>query len=105
MKAKNLLFSAIVLSSLVSTNLVVLAEESITSSSTETTVSTQIEGVTATTESDVSEQTSEPVEKTEVITNPLTNGNELTHTHQADLSQFESPEVSAFSARSSVNAQ
>lgn len=105
MKVKNILFSAIVLSSLVSTNLVVLAEESMSSSSTETTVSTQIEGVTATTESDLSEQTSEPVEKTEVITNPLTNGDELTHTHQADLSQFESPEVSAFSARSSVNAQ
>ncbi|STD27292.1 Uncharacterised protein [Enterococcus mundtii] len=46
MKAKNLLFSAIVLSSLVTTNLTVLAEEVGTNNSVETTVSTQADDVT-----------------------------------------------------------
>lgn len=72
MKAKNLLFSAIVLSSLVTTNLTVLAEEVGTNNSVETTVSTQAD--------DVTEQPTENVEQTESITNPLTNGEELTHT-------------------------
>ncbi|EME8125039.1 glycoside hydrolase family 73 protein [Enterococcus faecium] len=97
MKAKNLLFSAIVLSSLVTTNLTVLAEEVGTNNSFETTVSTQTD--------DVTEQPTENVEKTESITNPLTNGEELTHTHQADLSQFENPGIAAFSARASSNTQ
>ncbi|MFP1648427.1 glycoside hydrolase family 73 protein [Enterococcus mundtii] len=97
MKAKNLLFSAIVLSSLVTTNLTVLAEEVGTNNSVETTVSTQAD--------DVTEQPTENVEQTESITNPLTNGEELTHTHQADLSQFENPGIAAFSARASSNVQ
>ncbi|MDA9461207.1 glycoside hydrolase family 73 protein [Enterococcus mundtii] len=97
MRAKNLLFSAIILSSLVTTNLTVLAEELGTNNSVETTVSTQAD--------DVTEQPTENVEKTESVTNPLTNGEELTHTHQADLSQFENPGIAAFSARSSSNAQ
>ena len=97
MKAKNLLFSAIVLSSLVTTNFTVFAEEVGINNSVETTVSTQAD--------DVTEQPTENVEQTESITNPLTNGEELTHTHQADLSQFENPGIAAFSARGSSNAQ
>lgn len=53
----------------------------------------------------MTEQPTENVEQTESITNPLTNGEELTHTHQADLSQFENPGIAAFSARASSNAQ
>ena len=133
MKAKNLLFSVILLGNLAVANTTVLAEESTetvatqTSSSSETgiendtestlqsatvsenTISTE-EPTTETTEQTQTEDSTSAEaqnnpENAEEITNQLTDGQTLTHTHQADLSEFENYTGYAFYARSSANSQ
>ncbi|EGP5399372.1 MAG: glycoside hydrolase family 73 protein [Enterococcus faecium] len=133
MKAKNLLFSVILLGNLAVANTTVLAEETTgtvtaqtTSSSeigiendtestlqsatvSENTVSTE-ESTTGTTEQPQTEESTSAEaqknpENAEEITNQLTDGQTLTHTHQADLSEFENYTGYAFSARSSANSQ
>ncbi len=133
MKARNLLFSVILLGNLAVANTTVLAEETTgtvtaqtTSSSeigiendtestlqsatvSENTVSTE-ESTTGTTEQPQTEKSTSAEaqknpENAEEITNQLTDGQTLTHTHQADLSEFENYTGYAFSARSSANSQ
>ncbi|OUK18175.1 mannosyl-glycoprotein endo-beta-N-acetylglucosamidase, partial [Enterococcus faecium] len=65
---------------------------------TETTEQTQTEDSTS------AEAQNNP-ENAEEITNQLTDGQTLTHTHQADLSEFENYTGYAFYARSSANSQ
>ncbi|MGM9904164.1 MAG: glycoside hydrolase family 73 protein [Enterococcus sp.] len=121
MKVSHIFYSAIILSSLVVTTVPVLAEESTVSATTETTLTTSINATmepSVSTEVPATEQTTESTESTtentestesiesaESITNQLADGEELTHTHQADLSEFENPGGAAFYARSSSNTQ
>ena len=57
------------------------------------------------TEESTSAEAQKNPENAEEITNQLTDGQTLTHTHQADLSEFENYTGYAFSARSSANSQ
>lgn len=130
MKFRSFLLSTIILGSLVVTNATVLAEE-IGSSNSETTEVNQMNEVQTTeTSASVLTQTTEAVSTTdtvtdtsatnetstnetptnenpetaEEITNQLTDGQTITHTHQADLSEFTNG-VMARSARVANTSQ
>ncbi len=133
MKARNLFFSVILLGNLAVANTTVLAEETTGTVTAQTTGSSEIgiendtestlqsatvsentvsteESTTGTTEQPQTEESTSAEaqknpENAEEITNQLTDGQTLTHTHQADLSEFENYTGYAFSARSSANSQ